>query len=578
MTSLRGSFIVAAALFASSWASNSLARGATSFPAVAARWPVDPTLDLPVCMAAGSQVVPKVCSDDAGGAIVVWDDYRSGQGDVYVQRVAEAGVPVWNPDGVPLAVGPGNQTQSAICSDGSRGAFIAWTDDRPGPSQIRIQRVRADGTVRWPVGGVDLRGNPLLDTPPALAPDGAGGAYLAWTDVSVTPGADCLVAQHVDSAGVPLWADAGVIVRPGGVFQHDPVLVPDMVGGVMVFWIDTGPTPGEGHDEALYGQRLNAGGVLQWSPDGLALAPGNQVLPRAIPDGFGGAIVSWTDLRFGSPIFIIFCQRVTAGGVALWTPGGLPLSTPSTLQDRGIPTSDGAGGAIIAWHETRPGDGTGDDIYAQHVSEHGVPQWTSNGVPVCTASEGQIYATICGDGACGAIIAWEDHRAGAADVYAQQIDSSGNPGSVPNGVPVCTAAGAQELPQLVASPPGHGIIVWSDRRLGDSNIDIYAQRVPYDGVVSADVPDGAALSLEGPLPNPVTDALAVTVSLPGSVPASLDLFDVGGRLVSSRDVGGLGEGRHLVAVAGPRMLRPGVYLLRLSSGSRTIVKRVAVAR
>lgn len=578
MISRRRPFIVAAALLVLFWPSGKPALCGARPAASAARWPVDPARNLPVCTAAGSQVVPKPCSDDAGGAIVVWDDYRSGQGDVYVQRVAGAGIPVWNLDGVPLAVAAGNQAQSAVSSDGSGGALIAWIDDRPGPSQVRIQRVRADGMMLWQVGGVALRGNPFLDTPPALAADGAGGAYVAWADASVGPEPLCLVAQHVDQDGVPLWGDVGVKVRPGGLYQLDPVLVPDQAGGVMVFWIDTGPTPGGGHDQALCGQRLNAGGAFQWPPDGLALAPGKQVLPRAIPDGFGGAIVSWTDLRFGSPIFIIFCQRVTAEGVALWTPGGLPLSTPSTRQDRGISTSDGAGGAIIAWHETRPGDGTADDIYAQHVSKHGVPQWVPNGVPVCTASGSQLYATICDDGAGGAVIAWQDHRDGVADIYAQQIDSGGNPGPVPDGIPVCTAAGAQELPQLVASPPGHGIVVWFDRRLGDSNIDIYAQRVPYDGVVSAEAPAGAALSLEGPLPNPVTGAIAVTVSLPGSDPASLDLFDVGGRLVSSRDVGGLGEGRHLVALAGPRELRPGVYLLRLSSGSRAIVKRVAIAR
>jgi hypothetical protein len=45
--------------------------------------------------------------------------------------------------------------------------------------------------------------------------------------------------------------------------------------------------------------------------------------------------------------------------------------------------SDNAGGAIIAWRDTRS---VNWDVYAQRVNASGVAQWTANGVPLCAAT------------------------------------------------------------------------------------------------------------------------------------------------------------------------------------------------
>ncbi len=82
--------------------------------------------------------------------------------------------------------------------------------------------------------------------------------------------------------------------------------------------------------------------------------------------------------------------------------------------------SDGAGGAIITWRDYR--SGSDSDIYAQIIDSSGNVQWTANGVAICTASNGQYKPKICSDGAGGAIITWEDSRSGSDyDIYAQRI-------------------------------------------------------------------------------------------------------------------------------------------------------------
>lgn len=59
-------------------------------PALAA-WPNLPSVNLPVCTAAGYQTYAAISSDGAGGAIVSWQDARAGNADVYAQRVARYG-------------------------------------------------------------------------------------------------------------------------------------------------------------------------------------------------------------------------------------------------------------------------------------------------------------------------------------------------------------------------------------------------------------------------------------------------------------------------------------------------------
>src|SRR5262245_55141679 len=49
-------------------------------------------------------------------------------------------------------------------------------------------------------------------------------------------------------------------------------------------------------------------------------------------------------------------------------------------------------------------------------------QWnggTTINNPICTTPDDQYYTTITSDGAGGAIIAWSDNRSGNYDVYAQ---------------------------------------------------------------------------------------------------------------------------------------------------------------
>jgi hypothetical protein len=79
-------------------------------------------------------------------------------------------------------------------------------------------------------------------------------------------------------------------------------------------------------------------------------------------------------------------------------------------------------------------------------------------------------------------------------------------------------------------------------------------------------------------PNPTLENLQVSFGLPEARPAKLEVFNVSGRLVASREVGSLGVGFHMVTLGGRGALPSGVYLVRLTQGGRSLTTRAVIVR
>jgi hypothetical protein len=98
------------------------------------------------------------------------------------------------------------------------------------------------------------------------------------------------------------------------------------------------------------------------------------------------------------------------------------------------------------------------------------------------------------------------------------------------------------------------------------------------GEVWVDVPLELTLAIHDIRPNPATPGAAVSLSLPGSEPARLEVLDVAGRRVLTRSLDGLGPGRHLVRLDPEARLQGGVYFVRLTQGARAVSRRAVFVR
>jgi hypothetical protein len=255
--------------------------------------------------------------------------------------VNASGSPQWTANGRALAVptGAANALGSVhLVADGAGGAIFSYISS-PGTPFLYASRIRADGTSVWYATQLTKLGFSTQRN--AMCSDGAGGAIVAWEE-AVSVGVD-IVAQRVSSVGTTLWTS---------------------------------------NEQVVCG------------------ASGNQAHPAIASDGSGGAIVSWEDPR-GISNYQIYTQRVAANGAMLWGLNGEPLRY--SVADQLLPKTiaDGAGGAIVAFQETGPFGLA--DIYAQRVISNGSMFWGS-GTAVSTAAQNQLYPFLTTDGAQGAIM------------------------------------------------------------------------------------------------------------------------------------------------------------------------------
>jgi len=581
-------------------------------------WPADGTV---LCAATSYQAFPAIVPDGTGGAIVTWEDYRGANADIYAQRVLASGAadPAWPANGRALCTATGGQINPAIVPDGAGGAFVAWSDNRGGAgNDIYAQRVLASGAVdpAWPVNGRALCTATGGQFNPMIAPDGAGGAIVVWEDSRVSE--THIYAQRVLASGAadPSWPANGLALCTAAVGQDHPAIVWDGAGGAFVTWVDY-----RAFSADIYARRVLVSGTTDpaWPADGRALctATGSQYSPAILADGAGGAFVAWEDNR-SDLSGDIYVQRVLANGAVdpAWTADGVALCTAASYQASPSITTDGAGGAFVAWDDYRGG---GPDIYAHRVLAGGTtdPGWPTDGRAVCTASGSQSSAASIPDGTGGAIVAWTDSRGAAPDIYAQRITRSG-PVEVlwtPDGV-----TSALLSLESVEALPGAVRIVWHTSQAelaatvyrqeegggwaalatlvadGSGRLRCVDQAVSpgrrygyrlgvrsgageiYLGEVWLTIPSGATLRLDGLRPNPARRDLVVAFSLAHAGDTTLELLDVAGRGLLARRLTGLAAGDHLLSLGDGAVLPAGVYLIRLTQDGRSFTRKAVVAR
>ena len=444
-----------------------------------AQWSINPKANTPVCTAALDQVLPQVISDGARGAIIVWQDYRNGNSnaDIFAQRLDSAGVPKWAANGVPVCTAPGSQYSPVIASDSLGGAVIAWMDARTTPTEIYVQRLSPSGVSLWTLNGKRIQ-SPNAATgfnSVAIAGNGTGGAILAATYIFQSTPADwdvyCYKVDANDSLTGPFYVATST--SP----EYQPVIAGDGTGGAIICYRTTPAntfSPG-----TLYAARINSAGAFAWSFKPICVAANDRSGHVITGDRAKGAIIAWADQRTGaSDPYKMYAQRIDSSGNAGWATNGVLMTSPGNVTLPRI-LADGAGGALGVWDDQPSG---GDSYaYAGRIDNNGQPQTAQR---ICIVATGSQYlGSMVSDGLGGAIVTWFDTRVSTnLDIYAQLVNSTGAPQWASSGVPICTALYNQALPVVTTDGANGGIISWYDFR-SNATADIFAQRVSHSGLL-----------------------------------------------------------------------------------------------
>ena len=187
--------------------------------------------------------------------------------------------------------------------DTSGGLYYSWSDGRVG----RLVHVLGDASPDpgWPVRGLAL----LADTTRYQflfkpVSDGAGGCFArfdydsAGTNISLVYRLVHITANATPEPGWPSLGGPLPYIGNGLIYGD---IVPDGNGGAYVTWFQEETSTSINGYKYLRAHHVAAGGVTApyWPASGLTLASGDgaRLSTRMVTDGHGGAIALWKDTR-----------------------------------------------------------------------------------------------------------------------------------------------------------------------------------------------------------------------------------------------------------------------------------------
>ena len=228
--------------------------------------------------AANSWAYPRIAGDGDGGALVTWiGDTDS----IFVQKINSSGEQQWTDGGV--NAGPGGN-EPKIISDNAGGAIVVYyryDPDANSTTDIYSRRVTAGGVATGLSTGDTVCYAPDYQSHPDLAPDGNGGAFVTWID-SRNGSYNNVYAQRIIPGGGYLWARNGIPVSTMKA-AYRAMVVNDGAGGAILTWINY-------DNSQVNAQRINGLGELQWPEDVRVEPAANGGYPKFLPDGSGGAV------------------------------------------------------------------------------------------------------------------------------------------------------------------------------------------------------------------------------------------------------------------------------------------------
>jgi len=277
-----------------------------------------------------------------------------------------------------------------------------------------------------------------------------------------------LLLLLVPSLASAQWSINGdpVCVQPNT--QQNVFAASDGAAGAILVWEDARNLA----VPQVSAQRLNAAGIAQWTADGIQVAPTAQ-RGKVVSDGAGGAIVVWRDSRAGAAG--IYAQRLNSLGVKQWAPTGIQVSTAFAEPEI---DADGAGGVVIAWIQ---GNQPTRDVYGQRLSGAGALLWQPGGIPVCRHPADAEEVNVAGIGGGAAAFAWIDYRGGQQRNFARRVGAAGDTTWTALGVGLTPNGPAAFEPGVAPDGAGGAYFAAADQRLAGQGTHVYIHRLDGNG-------------------------------------------------------------------------------------------------
>lgn len=218
-------------------------------------------------LCSGNHIIrnPEVIIDSRGYGFVMWDDWRSGFFNIYIQPIMKDGTPRYS-DGIPLYATDYNQLFSEIIPMTGSSAVISWCDRRDGNIYAPfVQKISSTGQLLWGEGGIQITTGKHNASEQCLTSDREGGVVVGW--VEYKNGNHEIFIQRVDGDGLRLWGPKGIKLCTIHGIRRAPVIKSNGIGEFYVLWSDH-----RNDNWCVYAQKVDSYGKPQWKRHGVLIS------------------------------------------------------------------------------------------------------------------------------------------------------------------------------------------------------------------------------------------------------------------------------------------------------------------
>ena len=415
------------------------------------------------------QGFPDVAMNKRGDFVIVWEDCRDNHYDVYFQRFNAAGEPQGSNQRANEDIDGEEQWDANVVMDEQGQFIITWNDFRDGNGDIYFQMFNANGTTI----GINTQVNSDTEGAdqwmPVIARDNDGNFIIAWEDEREENGD--IYSQIFNSNGEGIGDNQRMNEWADGEDQWSPSVAMETNGDFVVVWEDYR----EAHDDIFF-QRGNISEGKQGANQKVhkSATVDNQWAPAVAMDADGRFVIVWEGEREDD--VIIFRQDFNPTGLSVENSEAIENSFEPEGQWSPCVTMNASGQSVIAWEDWR---NCNQDIYCQRYEPHGIKQGDNIKVNDDVGSAHQLHPALATNDSGQIVIAWEDSRNCDWDVYYSLYSKAGTVLISNERVNDDEGVETQWDPSVAMDKDGNFVIAWEDQRDGFS--DIFFQRFDATG-------------------------------------------------------------------------------------------------
>ncbi|OQY29652.1 MAG: hypothetical protein B6244_03010 [Candidatus Cloacimonetes bacterium 4572_55] len=299
-----------------------------------------------------SQKNADVIATKDGSYLIIWRDDRNGNNDIYAQKITATGQPI----GQNFRVHESNSAEQinpsvAQSSDGS--FFVVWEDWRNGNIDIFGCKLPPNGKLAGHSSKINSDFSGKDQTSPKVAFDAIGRGIVTWRDFrhqkSVYDGAD-IYAQRIGKTSAPVGENFMVNENDNGKFdQCNPNLSVSDHGEVFIVWRDNRNGNLDIHGQIYHANGVKSGVNILINDDDSKRA---QRHPSVCINGRGEFMVVWADRR--SENFDIYGQCFTVDGQRIEKNFRINdgFGSPA-IQSEPVVACDLSGNLLLSWIDYR---------------------------------------------------------------------------------------------------------------------------------------------------------------------------------------------------------------------------------